>query len=366
MQTHPCRLALFLGAGVSRPVGFPLSAEILPLMLRRLDGGTLLTRDQPNDQGPELKRLLSQLLPALFEPGVDPPLITDLLSLVDQLLLDGHALGSELGPQSLDRLRALLDSALVEVLAEPPGEKHGAEELLNRLSGWIIDQAERLAVITTNYDLTIESRIYRRIPAHHVAREIDFGLSWRSANGKGPWPRPVKPRLGFFKLHGSLDWLRCAQCGHVTIDLQRGPSRAFEAGRGGRGGACVCGYRPLRHIFVAPSMVRELRDPNLLAVWHGALEALRTADEWVVIGYSLPPEDVSVRSLLLRAWRSRARPPRLRVIESSPDRELQSRYRLLFPGLSFEGGGVEGFVQSLTPQRRRRTGRAGIRRKRRR
>jgi hypothetical protein len=363
METHASRLALFLGAGVSRPLGFPLSAEILPLMLRRLEAGTLFARDQPKDHGPELKRLLSQLLPALFEPGVDPPLITDLLSLVDQLLLDGHALGSELGPLSLDRLRTLLDSALVEVLAEPLAEKHGGEELLDRLSGWIVEQAERLSLITTNYDLSIESRLYRRLPAHQVAREIDFGLSWRSVNGEGLWPRPVRPRLGFFKLHGSLDWLRCPQCGHVTIDLQRGPSRARDAGRSARRGACACGYRPLRHIFVAPSMVRELRDPNLLAVWHGALEALRTAEEWVVIGYSLPPEDVSVRSLLLRAWRSRERAPRLRVIEGLPDRALQSRYRLLFPGLSFEGGGVEGFVQSLASERGARTGRSGLRRR---
>lgn len=194
-----------------------------------------------------------------------------------------------------------------------------------RTSPPLIDQANRLAVITTNYDLTVERRLYRHLPVDHVAREIDFGLSWRSANGEGLWPRPVKPRLGFFKLHGSLDWLRCPQCGHVTIDLQRDPDHDVDFGPGGQARACACGYRPLRHIFVAPSMVRELRDPNLLAVWHGALEALRTADEWIVIGYSLPPEDVSVRSLLLRAWRSRAQPPRLRVIESSTDSGLQSR-----------------------------------------
>jgi hypothetical protein len=103
----------------------------------------------------------------------------------------------------------------------------------------------------------------------------------------------------------------------------------------------------MRHIFVAPSMVRELRDPNLLAVWHAALEALRSADEWVVVGYSLPLEDVPVRSLLLRAWRARARPPALRVVETAPDEALQGRYRLLFPGVSFETGGAEAFLEEV-------------------
>jgi hypothetical protein len=42
-----------------------------------------------------------------------------------------------------------------------------------------------------------------------------------------------------------------------------------------------------------------------------------------------------VRSQLLRAWRPRANPPRLRVIENTPDLALQSRYRLLLPKVSF-------------------------------
>lgn len=68
-----------------------------------------------------------------------------------------------------------------------------------------------------------------------------------------------------------------------------------------------------------------------------------------------------MRSLLLRAWRSRVTSPRLRVIEGTPDRALQSRYRLLFPGLSFGGGGVEAFVQSLGTAKGGGAGRTGPR-----
>jgi len=46
------RTVLFLGAGASRPFGFPMTAEILPEIL------------------------LSRFAPALFETEVDPPLIT--------------------------------------------------------------------------------------------------------------------------------------------------------------------------------------------------------------------------------------------------------------------------------------------------
>jgi NAD-dependent SIR2 family protein deacetylase len=330
---HSPSLALFLGAGVSRPLGFPLTAEILPLILRR----------HPDKLGD----LLSRLLPALFEEGTEPPLITDLLSLVDQLLLDGHALGPELGSGALDELRTLLDRAIAEVLEQPVEPRGAGRRLLVRMVDWLMARQAPTAVITTNYDLAVESRLYSRLDTKEVAAGVDFGVSWRPGHDRGVLvPRPQDPRLRFFKLHGSLDWMRCALCGYLTVDLERGPAGGTATERAAEA-TCACGYRPLRHIFVAPSMVRELREPNLLAVWHGALEALRTADEWIVIGYSLPPEDVTVRSLLLRAFRGRPHPPSVRVVETASDSDLENRYRVLFSEVSFQVGGVEGFVDSL-------------------
>jgi hypothetical protein len=42
----------------------------------------------------------------------------------------------------------------------------------------------------------------------------------------------------------------------------------------------------------------------LLEIWQTALEALREAETWYIIGYSLPPEDVAIRTILLRAYQS--------------------------------------------------------------
>jgi hypothetical protein len=214
--------------------------------------------------------------------------------------------------------------------------------------------AGRLGIITTNYDVMIEKRLYARLDAEEIPGLIDFGLSWRAVDSPDAptQPRPSAPWLGLYKLHGSLDWLRCPLCEHIYID----PARTIFRGDGGRarsdalpgrGASCVCGYRPLRHIIVAPSMVRDVRNPNLLTIWHSALEALRTADEWIVIGYSMPPEDVAIRAMLLRAYRGRRTPPRVRLVEQAQREEVENRYRLLFPDLEFEGKGVEGFIASL-------------------
>lgn len=362
------RTVLFLGAGASRPFGFPMTAEILPEILRRLSKRTLFRRGRPGPPGEagasthdELHHLLSRFLPPLFAGKVQPPLITDLLSLVDHLLFAGNAPQPDLDLTDLDRLRTLLERGIAEVLAEPtvPDQADANEDVLRRFVDWINDRARGgkcpLSIITTNYDVVIEKRLYARLNAQEIPELIDFGLSWRAVDSTGhalAQGRPASPWLGLYKLHGSLDWLRCPLCDHLYIDPARTIFRGASGGEGSaraarRVDSCVCGYRPLRHIIVAPSMVRDVRNPNLLTIWHAALEALRTADEWIVIGYSMPPEDVAIRAMLLRAYRGRQRPPRVRLVELGPNEEVENRYRLLFPDLEFESRGVEGFVAAL-------------------
>ena len=354
-------IALFLGAGASKPFGFPVTDEILPELLRRLRRGDLFP-DRGNGgsrgsaaPGDELRELLGRLLPGLFPRAVAPPLITDVFSLLDQMIAADNALGPGVEPAGLGRLRLLLEHGVAEVLAAPrSGPRRPGPALQEKLAGWIhraCGPGRRfVSVITTNYDFGLERRLLSRIPPRAIPTRVDFGLNWRPANGevrRAACPRPPRPALAVYTLHGALHWLRCPLCEHVYIH----PSEPiFREGQGEGGDAwrtCSCGYRPLRHVLVAPSMVRDVRDPNLLGVWQSALEALRTAAQWVIAGYSLPPQDVGIRSLLLRAYQARPRPPRVRVVQHGRDREVEDRYRVLFPDLVFDAGGIEGFVRRL-------------------
>lgn len=356
-------IALFLGAGASKPFGFPVTDEILPELLGRLRRGDLFPRQQgraareADEPARELRDLLARLLPGLFRAKTVPPLITDVFSLLDQMIATGSALGEGVDALDLGRLRSLLERAVAEVLAEPRGGRARAGAALQeKLADWIHRTCRGgrfVSVISTNYDFALERSLLSRIPPRALPGAVDFGLTWRPADGAGPrgrrqaWPRPARPRLAILKLHGALNWLRCPLCEHVVIH----PSEPiFRQGQGQQGDSwrtCSCGFAPLRHVLVAPSMVRDVRDPNLLALWQSALEALRTADEWVIVGYSLPPQDVEIRGMLLRAYRGRRQPPRVRVVQHGPNRETEDRYRVMFPDMAFDERGVQGFVRGL-------------------
>jgi hypothetical protein len=146
-------------------------------------------------------------------------------------------------------------------------------------------------LITTNWDLLLDS-----------ARDEQFGTCSQDY-GTGATnvvlenvkanPRGARPRL--LKLHGSLSWRYCPRCQRLVID-----PRNHVAGDRSIDPNCQCSY-PFSELIVTPGFVREYRNVHLMTIWREALLALAFADEWTFIGYSLPPDDVGIRALLLRA-----------------------------------------------------------------
>jgi len=379
---------IFLGAGASKDLGLPLTNEILPEVLEQLDRGSLFEGRirGADDDRKDLQGLFRTLMPG---QAAGAPFITDLLSIVDHSIQQTNALafdtktfgasGAYQAPQDLVRLRMLLERSIYEVLKRkyPDGpvvdsseemtgeslemlQSHAATKPVDRdvlmaFAGWIqrqVDSSERLTIVTTNYDLVPEQlwkciRIQdRRIPVE----DVDFGFVWRDPGSGQLHPRPAQPTLAIYKLHGSLNWLRCALCEHAYINpagdiayLGFDPEPSWH-------NTCHCSYWPLRHVMVAPSMVRDIRDANILQVWLSALEAMRVADEWCVIGYSMPAEDIAIRSLLIRAYRGRGydqqlalRPgPKVTVVQK--DERGVAPFNLLFGGVVPELGGLKEFL----------------------
>lgn len=359
--------AVFLGAGASRAFGYPVTASLLPLILSRLDDETAFDKGigEPIEiERAEDKRGLLRRLIEAIGPGVDADApqasIGDLLSLADYALRSSSALVPGFRVEELTRCRSLLEEAIIEVLARR-WHLESNPHLLRNTASWLRGLASPdapSAVISTNYDTGLDWEYLAEIgkEPETFAQGVDLGFSWRECESGRVRLRPHEPRARLFKLHGSLNWVRCELCEHVYVN----PRDRNLAARLGYGeicdwNTCHCGHAPLRALLVAPSTVRDVRDPSLLEVWKSSLEFLRNATRWILIGYSLPVEDIGIRSLFVRAAHAReGSRPEVLVIQkatgdSARDRETVQRYRALFPGCQYTTDGLEAFIDSLEP-----------------
>jgi hypothetical protein len=360
----PRRTVLFLGAGASAAFGYPITSAILPRIREKLEDGTLFpVASNRRREAAKMKRLrqhLESMFPRLFEPDIELPLITDLLSLIDLMLATEEVLLPMVPAAAMQDCRTLLEQAILEVV-EAEFRRPDAHKGIDRLADWILNGRDErgapVTIVSTNYDTLIEALLFERLEmaALEVPVAVDMGFFWRE-HRSGTFHEavnqpPPDPMVRLLKLHGSLNWLKCPLCGFVYINTTGSiHQQAFREGHVDYNNTCLCGHGPVRTVIVAPSMVRTIRDPDLLTIWRTALEALRTADEWILAGYSLPPEDIAIRSILLRARNGRGRqgaPPTIRVVQYKRDPGLEGRYRLLLPESIFEWDGFQAFVEGL-------------------
>lgn len=347
------RTALFTGAGASRAIGYPLTADLLPMVREWLKNGALFEvtvgGDDAREYRNELADYLSRLLPGFHDiEDQHLPLITDVFSLVEYSLASGEALS--IGDDgTLRRCRDLLKQAMTDVFLEnfnrsydrgKPDEKL-EEDLLYKLVGWIKARRRELGLVTTNYDIGIEYALYGE--SGYDTETLDMGFDWRDPVAGHEHTRPQKPDFRIFKLHGSFNLLRCSTCGYVYFNPDG--SIAHQAFRKTLDQNNTCHCRNdirLELQIVSPSLVREVKDANLLSIWRSALEWMRTAERWVIVGYSLPPEDLAIRSLLLRAYATAKKKPDVTVVQQGD--KAKPHYKLLFPKCDYRNNGLEQFL----------------------
>ena len=344
--------AVFMGAGASKAFGYPLTTDILPAIKESLKAEKLFSEsDNPARDRRDLARNFRKMMPGWKRKGIDPPPITDVLSLIDYTKTAAIAGMMGSSPAKLARFRKLLELAICEVINDVYFDGTW-DPLCNRFVKWLLEDSENMGLITSNYDIEVEMRIFQEFSRTEIGRRFDFGYAWRDPNENDLYPRPKNPLMRIYKLHGSLNTLRCDYCEHTYINID-GPIDYIAAKENAERedfNSCYCGHHVLSLVLVAPSIVRDVRNVDLLQTRKNSLEWLRGADEWYIIGYSFPPEDLAIRSMLMRAyqarWDSHDNSPKVFVIQKDQNKEVESRYRIIFPDCEWIAGGLEEFMRT--------------------
>jgi NAD-dependent SIR2 family protein deacetylase len=342
---------LFLGAGASAEFGYPVTSQILPLIRMGLHKGDLFAF---RDDGKMLCARLTGFLMKLFPGFADAaernlPTIVDLLSLLDHSLRSSTSLVRLTPVHELAELRTLLEVGVCEVIhLKQENIKPAARAFWEWLSSRNTQERDSVALISTNYDTSIEQLMSRNLDFSRIKQSVDFGVSWREPDRAELYRRPAKPWLRLYKLHGSLNWLRCDMCEHMYLNYQWDIHRRVLDSEVMSKNSCHCRHGKLSLMLVTPSYVRDIREPNLIALWQSAQELLRTSDEWVFVGYSLPAEDVNIRSMLIRAAQGRNQPPRVTVVLDPKSIGIFPRFQLLFPTFVKDSRGFGAYISDLS------------------
>jgi len=206
----------FLGAGASKNFGYPLTNEIMPEILIRLSKNNLFQSDSYRssieiEKENQLRNFIYTMYPGLVDIDLLKektriPNITEVLSMVDYCCLYNFPPHPSLCDDTLIYFRDLLNRAIVEILLKyVPENIENINKSITKFNEQIKFKIENenVTIITSNYDLVIE----KIIKEHYNFAKVDFGISYRDViTNKIIYPEST--RLQYYKLHGSMNWLK--------------------------------------------------------------------------------------------------------------------------------------------------------------
>jgi len=359
----PEQTILFLGAGATASVRIgpveraPTTGGILPRIYRNRSASSY----DPKGRIDQLAAFLQE------EFHVDPELPENqypglplLMSLIDMALDRREAINANWDIGMLSELREAIElgifDVLEDVLRKAPTNNH--YQLLEKL----FPPPATPRIITTNYDLVADSTLLYLsqarqagggVPDYHC--EIANMLSLR----------PEQKFGSIFKLHGSLNWLYCRNCQRLLLGATESTKflgifrevappdllSSFSPD----GSVCEVCNSTMLPLLIAPSHLKDYRNPHLSQVWHQAQIALRRCARVVFVGYSLPDDDVEVIYLLKRGL-AHLSPSQITVVQycrENPavlarDHEVGRRYRALFGDIDWHAGGLDEWIAKPT------------------
>lgn len=277
-------------------------------------------------------------------PAARPSAGDDVEVWLSYALEDQPFLSSEQNLLNRAAAQAAID-ALRNFVVQRQGEAEhdGIPEWLDNLV--TIWHGLRSDVVTLNWDTVIEdvtdslglwSLGYPTSPSDVTPISSDdvFGRVPRLAPGSAAGGPPGRTTFRLWKLHGSVDWFWSEGDPHGETVVRRPHNRPVVGDTAG-----IAGKTPF---FAAPTASKVLHYGNQIIrhIWRGARSALESADEVVVIGYSLPLTDLTVRALLAGTAASRI------TLVDPAAREVHSRVLgVLGDAVNvIEHSGVEEFV----------------------
>ncbi len=331
------KLVLFCGAGASASAGMPLM-KFFDQAVRTCAALNAKARQQFDD-------IVRYCRPISSLAGCSARNFEDLASLLEVLSLSQPSLRIPLAGEDLSIpqvIKLLRDIVATVYYPESSAPFHAAFER----NAWLANRYD-LSVITTNYDLCIESssalrcievistesvsRGIAKLPQDvlgvaHVGGMVAYSLydNCLVKSGRSVSQMHSRRSLRLYKLHGSVNWNVHAngalQVEHVWCWRDKS-ELAWDNVRVARSDG-----DPL---ILLPSPSKLVSNPIICEQWAGARSAIAQADELWFVGYSFPITDSFMRHFLADALSQNVRIKRIRVVDPLAH-QIENRMKSFF------------------------------------
>lgn len=177
-----------------------------------------------------------------------------------------------------------------------------------------------VSIISLNWDILIDYNLYRCCDEINITRVRyhiypDYGFHNYSLENLMPSTLVKNSKhynVKLLKLHGSLNWLKCNNCGRLYTDFERDialdilfeykNTHQIDDHRVKCEYCSNSGYKySMSPIIMTPTLLKDLSCLQTQNTWHNAFIDLTEANEVVFIGYSFPLADFEFRYMLKRA-----------------------------------------------------------------
>jgi hypothetical protein len=308
------RIVLFLGAGFSAPFDLP----VMDTFLSFAENSKRISEDD--------KRFIDELVLDARRANSflqsRPTNLEDILSFA--IMGDRLGLLTSTNSERSQKIKKILQKIYSQVSnVDSYWEKYHS---FKNFVGFDLMKSEHdLSIITTNYDLNIESALYcyseGADPGFQSAQITDGHYH---VHGHLYTPHGIP----LFKLHGSVNWYEDIE----NKDLFRAEGRIVEVrGREGLNVSlpliCVGGYECKDiPIIIPPTFLKPEFAGPMRKIWSGAAKALEEAQFVAFVGYSFPSTDTEMRYFLARSFVNNARLRKIVILDKQA-RRIAERLR---------------------------------------
>jgi hypothetical protein len=183
--------------------------------------------------------------------------------------------------------------------------------LYDKLIDYVINPNDRNCFITFNYDLFLD----RSVTINNYGLVGDYNLPFSSIQDFPSYDRIIKGQrvdkdVDILKLHGSMNWARCLNCGNIHLKFH-GIYRSIIREK------CRSCTNNLSPILIPPTYRKNIESYGLLNLWDKAEDLLSKADHIIIIGYSFPDADLEAKWLFKKALARGNKRPLLTIVDRS-------------------------------------------------